>query len=95
MPPTRVFRLEGCRERLGVVVVQMGPPLPRFGERTTPTFRVDCAELVEVGLDGEAVIMDPPLLFESRLSALRARVVASPVPRPGLTRARRLSPPLR
>jgi hypothetical protein len=83
------------RGRLGVIVVHMGPPLPRWREWSTPTFRVDSAEPVEVGLDGEAVIMDPPLLFESWPSALRVRVVAPRGPRSALTRVKRLSPPLR
>jgi len=78
-----------------VVVVHKGPPLPRWKEWSTPTFRVDSGDPVEVGLDGEAVIMDPPLLFESWPSALRVRVVASRGPQSAVMRARRLPPPLR
>ncbi len=81
--------------RLGVIVVHMGPPLPRWREWSAPTFRVDSAEPVEVGLDGEAVIIDPPLLFESWPSALRVRVVAPRGPRTALTRVKRPSSPLR
>jgi diacylglycerol kinase family enzyme len=94
-PATPGTRGQMDRGQLGVVVVHMGPPWPRWKEWSTPTFRVDSAEPVEVGLDGEAVIMDPPLLFESWPSALRVRVVAPRAPLSALSRARRLSPPLR
>ena len=83
------------RGRLGVIVVHMNPPLPRWKEWSTPTFRVDSAEPVEVGLDGEAVIMDPPLLFESWPSALRVRVVGPRGPWSALTRVKRRFPPRR
>ncbi len=94
-PATPGTRGQMDRGRLGVVVVHMGPPLPRWKEWSTPTFRVDSADPVELGLDGEAIIVDPPLLFESWPSALRVRVIASRGPQSALTRARRLSPPLR
>ena len=41
---------------------------------TTPRVRVDSGGPVEIALDGEAVVMDPPLLFESRPGALRIRL---------------------
>jgi len=94
-PATRGTRGKLDRGQLGVVVVRMAPPLPRWREWATATFRVDSAKPIGVGLDGEAVIMDPPLLFESWPSALRVRVVASRGPRSALTRTGRLSPPLR
>ncbi|HMK98935.1 MAG TPA: diacylglycerol kinase family protein [Acidimicrobiales bacterium] len=59
---------------LGVVVVHAGPPLHNLREWVTPTFRVDSGSAVDVGLDGEAVVLDPPLIFESLPSALRLRV---------------------
>jgi len=94
-PATRGTRGKLDRGQLGVVVVRMAPPLPRWREWATATFRVDSAKPIGVGLDGEAVIMNPPLLFESWPSALRVRVIASRGPRSALTRTRRLSPPLR
>jgi len=97
-PPSPGTRGQMDRGELGVVVVHMGPPLPRWRESSTPTFRVDSAEPVEVGLDGEAVIMNPPLLFESWPSALRVRVVAPRGPQKVLRRSSEgpqkvLSPP--
>ena len=39
-----------------------------------PTFRVDSAETVAVGIDGEAVQLEPPLEFRTLPGALRVRV---------------------
>jgi hypothetical protein len=35
---------------------------------------VDSGAPVEIGIDGEAVVMDPPLIFETRPAALRVRI---------------------
>jgi diacylglycerol kinase family enzyme len=43
-------------------------------EWSAPRFVVDSAGPVEIGVDGEALRMDPPLLFESVPGALRVRV---------------------
>jgi diacylglycerol kinase family enzyme len=43
-------------------------------EWTAPHFRVDSAAPVEIGLDGEAMTLDPPLLFQIDPLALRIRV---------------------
>ena len=69
-PQTRGEMNEGV---LGVVVVPHGPPLQRWREWTTPVFEVDSQTAVDLGLDGEAVSFDPPLVFESLPSALRIR----------------------
>ncbi len=58
---------------LGVVAVGIGPPFPGWREWTTPTFRVDSGTTVNVGVDGEALTIDPPLVFDSLPSALRIR----------------------
>ena len=62
------------RGTLGVVVGQIAPLLQGWKEWTTPTFRVDSGSAILVGLDGEAVSLDPPLLFETLPKALRIRV---------------------
>ena len=49
--------------RLGVVVVPDGPPLRRWREWTVPRFEIDSAATVDVGLDGEAITLEPPLRF--------------------------------
>jgi diacylglycerol kinase family enzyme len=43
-------------------------------EWDTPRFRVDSTAPVEIGIDGEAMLMDPPLVFESLPGALRIRL---------------------
>ncbi len=43
-------------------------------EWTTPRFVVDSDAPVEIGIDGEALLMDPPLVFESLPGALRVRI---------------------
>ena len=60
---------------LGVVAVT-GPPPHGASEWATPTFRVDSANAVATGIDGESVLVEPPLVFESLPNALRVRVRA-------------------
>ena len=48
------------------------------------TFRIDSGSPIEIGIDGEALRMDPPLDFESLPGALRVRV---PKHAPGFTPA--------
>ena len=69
-PRTRGEMNEGV---LGVVVVPHGPPFEHWREWTTPVFEVDSQTAVDLGLDGEAMSFDPPLVFESLQSALRIR----------------------
>ena len=58
---------------LGVIAVT-GPPPRGLTEWTTATFRVDSGAPIALGIDGESVMMEPSLLFESRPQALRVRV---------------------
>ena len=49
----------------------------RFGgwmEWTAPRFEITSVAQVEIGVDGEALVMDSPLVFESRPGALRVRL---------------------
>jgi diacylglycerol kinase family enzyme len=41
---------------------------------STPEFRVDAARPVPAGIDGEAAVLDPPVLFRVRRAALRVRI---------------------
>ena len=59
---------------LGVVVALDDPISHRWREWTTPTFEVQSGDTIEIGLDGEAIKVDPPLRFESLPLALRIRV---------------------
>ena len=47
---------------------------PGWVEWTAPRFEVGSAGPVRVGVDGEALTMDPPVVFESRPGALRVRL---------------------
>jgi len=47
---------------------------PGWLEWTAAEFRVDSDAPVEIGVDGEAMKLDPPLLFASRPGALRVRI---------------------
>jgi diacylglycerol kinase family enzyme len=59
---------------------------PGWVEWSAPRFEVGSGASVQIGVDGEALTMDPPVVFESRPGALRVRL-----PR----HARQLSPAAR
>jgi diacylglycerol kinase family enzyme len=58
---------------LGVVVVPDAPPPSRLREWTTPRFEIRSGTTIDVGLDGEALRLEPPLRFELFPAALRIR----------------------
>jgi diacylglycerol kinase family enzyme len=81
---------------LGVVVVPDGPPLRRLREWTTPRFEIDSGAAIDVGLDGEAMRLEPPLRFESLPAALHIRTLAGrrhPAPHPPPLRRKGASSP--
>jgi hypothetical protein len=47
---------------------------PGWLEWATPRFIVDSAGPVEIGVDGEALTMDPPLVFQTMPRVLRVRL---------------------
>ena len=47
---------------------------PGWQEWNAPRFEVGSGTPVEIGIDGEALLMDPPLVFESLPGALRVRL---------------------
>ena len=47
---------------------------PGWLEWTAPWFQVDSGGPVEIGVDGEALLMDPPLVFETKPGVLRVRL---------------------
>jgi diacylglycerol kinase family enzyme len=53
-----------------------GGALP-WRQFVSPDFRVESAGPVPAGIDGEAVVLDPPVVFRSRPAALRARIAAA------------------
>ncbi len=58
---------------LGVIALT-GPPPKGADEWTTRVFRVDSDTTVALGIDGESVEMEPPLVFENIPQALTIRV---------------------
>ena len=66
---------------LGMAVIER-PGEGRGGHRLTlawsaPTFEVASDEPVNAGIDGEAVVLQPPLTFQSRPGVLRVRIAAA------------------
>jgi hypothetical protein len=83
--PYRLVRAvaSGTRPRmdlgqLGIVMVE--PPESDAGGRmgleqwSAPSFEVDSSSLVPAGIDGEAAMIEPPLVFRSKPGALRVRI---------------------
>jgi len=82
-------RIGGAAEAARFVAAElMGRPerFPGLQSFTTPEIEVDSGAPVEVGLDGEALVLEPPLRFVSLPGALRVRVPSSAGRPPG-TRA--------
>ena len=70
---------DGTRPRLdeGVLgVAVLGTPGDEPGLRvwSTPSYEVEAHGAVPAGVDGEAVVLDPPLRFRIRPGALRCRI---------------------
>jgi len=57
---------------LGIIVIT-GPPPGGTQEWTATALRVDSAYTVPVGIDGEGIELEPPLIFECIPGALRIR----------------------
>jgi diacylglycerol kinase family enzyme len=70
-------RIAGPRDAVTFVALEGAGKLRNFKgwlEWNTATFRVDSSAPIEVGIDGEALLLDPPLIFESLPRALRVRL---------------------
>jgi diacylglycerol kinase family enzyme len=81
--------IEGTLAAEQLVALNAAGQIRRFSgwhEWTTPRFRIDSGGPVEIGVDGEAMTLEPPLLFESLPAALRVRL---PGHAPGLSPATR------
>jgi diacylglycerol kinase family enzyme len=70
-------RISGARDASRFVALEAAGQIRRFPgwlQWATPRFQVDSGGPVEIGVDGEALRMDPPLLFEIKPGALRVRL---------------------
>jgi hypothetical protein len=61
---------------LGVAVLGVVGTAGGWRQWSTPTFEVHSSRPVPAGVDGEAVVLDPPLRFTTRPHALRVRIAA-------------------
>ena len=83
-------RIGGAREASQFIALEAAGQVRRFPgwvEWAAPTFRVDSDDPVETGVDGEALKLDPPLVFESRPGVLRVRLPRHAVGRSPAARA--------
>ena len=71
------LRVKSAAEAQQIVALDAVGKINRFSgwlEWSAERFQVDSGASVEVGVDGEAIMMSPPLVFESRPGALRVRI---------------------
>ena len=72
-------RIAGPKDAVTFVGLEAAGRIRSFSgwrEWDTPEFRVESGAPVEIGIDGEALKLDPPLVFESLPGALRVRIPA-------------------
>lgn len=67
----------GTRPRLDGATLGVAAVGTHFQRWTTPEFVVDSDAPVPIGVDGEALVIDPPLVFRTRPAALRVRIARS------------------
>jgi diacylglycerol kinase family enzyme len=82
-----VLQIEGAAQAVAFVGLQVIGRTQQFRGLTAwsaPTFAVDSGGPIEIGIDGEALVMEAPLTFTSMPGALRVRV---PTHAPGLAPA--------
>jgi len=71
------IQVEGAKDVTVLVGLQAAGQAHKFEgwlEWTAPQFRIDSDGPVEIGLDGEAMKLDPPLVFETKPGVLRVRI---------------------
>ena len=71
------LRVKSAAEAQRIMALDAVGKINRFSgwlEWSATRFEVDSGASVEVGVDGEALMMTPPLVFESRPGALRVRI---------------------
>jgi diacylglycerol kinase family enzyme len=87
-------RIAGAGDATKFMALEQARQVQRFSgwlEWSTQTFRIDSGGPIEIGIDGEALTMDPPLVFESIPGALRVRVPRQSIGRSPAARALHLA----
>jgi diacylglycerol kinase family enzyme len=70
-------RIGGPKEAVTFIGLEAAGRIRKFSgwlEWDTPVFQVDSEGPIEIGIDGEAMRLDPPLVFTSQPAALRVRI---------------------
>src|SRR5690606_15242354 len=70
-------RVDGATEVAQFVAAEASGQIRRFRgwhEWTAPAFRVESDQPIEAGVDGEALLLDPPLEFRILPGTLRVRL---------------------
>ena len=70
-------RIAGPRDAVTFVGLEAAGKIrsfPGWLEWDTPNFRIDSHGPIEIAIDGEAMLLEPPLIFESNPAALRVRL---------------------
>ena len=67
-------RIDDGRLGLAVLEAPVGGHRPRLRQWDAPTFEVDSDGPVPAGVDGEAMVIDPPLRFTIKPGVLRVRI---------------------
>ncbi|HUJ64471.1 MAG TPA: hypothetical protein VLX59_02970, partial [Acidimicrobiales bacterium] len=70
-------RIGGAKDAVTFVSLEAAGRIrsfPGWREWEAPQIRIDSRSSIEIAIDGEAMMMEPPLLFESVPGALRVRL---------------------
>jgi len=87
----RVEDAAGARRFVALELAGQARRFPGWLEWAAPRFEVSSSGPVEVGVDGEALVMDPPLVFQAQPGALLVRLPRHAVQRSPAARAVRLA----
>jgi hypothetical protein len=80
----RGSRQRGCGQLLAAETAGQVRRFSGWTEFADSTFVVESVRPIDVGIDGEAMLLDPPLVFRCLAGAVRVRL---PTPAPGYSPA--------
>jgi diacylglycerol kinase family enzyme len=87
----RIDNATSARRFMALELAGQARQFPGWLEWAAPTFEVSSSGPVDVGVDGEALVMDPPLVFQTQPGALLVRLPRHAVQRSPAARAIRLA----